>query len=269
MADSSAKTLNGRIIEAVSIDFWHTLADSTNFLERRVYRRDMLVEWLDSKGHTVTTEEVSGWMEELAAHWMETWQQKQHTLNAADAAEWLTKRAGMEPSKADLADLSERIDRSLLDVSPEPIPGALEAVQELSRFFKLSLICDTGFSGSSSVDALLERWGMLDYLPVRIYSDQLGVAKPNRAMFFAAAEGLEVPHHRMVHIGDLDATDVMGAKSIGMAALRFDGDKKLEECKHCSMADRVVTSWPEIVQLLLGNDASDALPGGVQLSASS
>jgi FMN phosphatase YigB (HAD superfamily) len=84
-------------------------------------------------------------------------------------------------------------------------------------------------------------------------------------MFFAAAEGLGVPHHRVVHVGDLEQTDIKGARSLGMAAIRFDGVRTPEDCKSCTMADAAVPSWPALADLLLTTGEEEALPGGVRL----
>jgi putative hydrolase of the HAD superfamily len=55
-----------------------------------------------------------------------------------------------------------------------------------------------------------------------IDSGVLGVSKPDRRIFERAANVVGVPLSSLVHVGDSEAADVVGAKDAGAWAIRFD-----------------------------------------------
>lgn len=241
---------HGRVIEALTVDFWNTIAHDTTFEERKELRRNRVYEWLTSHNVDISREAAFAMMDEYSKIWHETWRLKQRTLTAHEAAEWVLDKHPVT-DKGARESLAKVIDSVLLDVPPVPVEGVRDALKELAAEFPLALICDTGLSGGTSIDSLLEQWGLLVLFPVRIYSEDLGVSKPNSRMFLTAAEKLGIPYHRIVHIGDLDPTDIFGAKNLGMGAIRFDGATEEAACKPCSMADDILKSWTEITDLLL------------------
>ncbi len=101
------------------------------------------------------------------------------------------------------------------------------------------------------VDELLRRWNLFNHIDDRIYSLQVGVSKPNAVIFKAALNALgDIQPNRALHIGDLEETDVKGAKDSGMFAVRFDWKKCKEEHNKKSKADLVVESWEEFTSSL-------------------
>lgn len=54
-------------------------------------------------------------------------------------------------------------------------------------------------------------------------SGAVGVSKPDPAIFALAAEALGVPPAALVHVGDSESADVVGAHAAGAYAIRFDG----------------------------------------------
>jgi len=239
----------GRVIEAVSVDFWNTIAADTTYEQRRELRRNRVHDWLAGRGLAGSREETVAMMDAYSQHWHDTWKKEHRTLTAFDAADHILERCVLQDEGA-RDSLAQVIDSVLLDLPPEPVEGINKAIGWLATRFPLALISDTGLSGGESIDSLLAGWGLLEHFSARVYSEELGVSKPHSRMFLTAAERLNVPYHRMLHVGDLDATDIFGAKNLGMAAIRFDGAKLQADCKPCSMADLIVSRWGEVVESL-------------------
>ena len=67
-------------------------------------------------------------------------------------------------------------------------------------------------------------------------------------MYRHAADALNVHHTDLMHIGDLEPTDVRGALNVGASAALFGGDNKryVEQSK----ADYVFTSWTQFIEQL-------------------
>ena len=253
MAESDVR-FHGRIIEAVTVDFWATLAHDTTYMERRRVRKEGIARLFGEHGSSATFDQLAAAIDEFSTIWHDTWMKQHRTPTASEAADFLLERYPL-PDGAEVRDkLATIIDDSLLEAPPVPVAGALEGLRRLGEHFPLALVCDTGLSGARNINALIAQWGIDDLLKVRIYSEEVGVSKPHPKMFLSAIEGLGVPQQRVVHIGDLDPTDILGAKNLGMAAIRFDGAKEQAACKPCSMADEILTSWEEITTALLPKD---------------
>jgi FMN phosphatase YigB (HAD superfamily) len=88
---------------------------------------------------------------------------------------------------------------------------------------RTALICDTGFSPGRAVRQLLSRVGLLEYLEVQVFSEEVEAPKPDPRPFRAALDGLGVAAEGAVHVGDLRRSDIAGALAAGMRAVRFSG----------------------------------------------
>ncbi len=99
----------------------------------------------------------------------------------------------------------------------------MEAVRDTAARMPIAIISDAGISPGRSLRVLLGRAGILDCFTTTVFSDEVGVAKPQRPMFAAAAEGLGVGIDSLLHIGDLEPTDIDGAIAVGSQAGLFTG----------------------------------------------
>jgi putative hydrolase of the HAD superfamily len=130
-----------------------------------------------------------------------------------------------------------------------PLDGALETVDALARAgVPAALICDTGLSPGRVVREHLARLGLLDGLRAQLFSDEVGVPKPDERIFRAALDALGVDGPGACHVGDLLRTDVAGARKVGMRSVRlravYDDTANLPE------ADSVAASHAELRGLL-------------------
>jgi FMN phosphatase YigB (HAD superfamily) len=109
-------------------------------------------------------------------------------------------------------------------LSPVPLrPGALETLGALqaSGLRRIGLISNT-IQPARCLDASLERTGVLAFCHVRVYSSEVGVAKPHPAIFQEALDALDVPAGQAVHVGDRLLADVYGAQNAGMRAVQIE-----------------------------------------------
>jgi putative hydrolase of the HAD superfamily len=61
------------------------------------------------------------------------------------------------------------------------------------------------------------------YFVAIVDSGVVGIAKPDPAIFDVAARALDLPLSALVHVGDSESADVVGAHAAGAYAVRFDG----------------------------------------------
>ena len=90
--------------------------------------------------------------------------------------------------------------------------------------YKVGLICNTGTTPGKTIRVLLERFGMLEYFDVTIFSNELKIRKPDPRIFLHTLAQLKSQPQSSVHVGDLIDTDVWGAKNVGMVAVHFNPD---------------------------------------------
>ena len=106
---------------------------------------------------------------------------------------------------------TSKIDRGLL------FKGVMEFIDTLKKNnVKLGIISDF------PVDEKLMRLGLY-FEPWRaiINSEDIGALKPAREPFMKAAEVLGTEPHKILHIGDREKSDVMGAKRAGFISARM------------------------------------------------
>ncbi len=127
------------------------------------------------------------------------------------------------------------------------VPGAAAALEFLTLAgVRCALICDTGLTPGDVVRHHLERLGILEYLEVCIFSDEVGVPKPDPRVFRAALEPFGVQPADAVHGGAVRRTDVAGARGFGMARLRIRA--RNDDRSELPEADGVVDSHAELLQ---------------------
>jgi FMN phosphatase YigB (HAD superfamily) len=81
--------------------------------------------------------------------------------------------------------------------------------------YKLGLVSNTLFPGFA-IDDMLRFAGLLDWLPVRLYSSEVRYMKPHRWIFERALDELGVAGHEAIFVGDRMDNDVKGASRVGM-----------------------------------------------------
>jgi putative hydrolase of the HAD superfamily len=131
----------------------------------------------------------------------------------------------------------------------EALAGALDTLLALERLgVRRALVCDTGLTPGRVVRRHLERLGLLELLEVQIFSDEVGVPKPDPHAFHSALRPLGVAPGRALHVGDLLATDVAGARALGMRTVRIHA--RHDDASELPEADFVVGSHDELLQVL-------------------
>ena len=98
-------------------------------------------------------------------------------------------------------------------VQEPDLPQTLDALQALG--LRLGVISNTRWRRPWH-DRELAQHGLLSYFPVRIYSADLGIRKPDPDIFAAGLTALgELPAEEVLYVGDKLDTDVAGARQAG------------------------------------------------------
>lgn len=120
-----------------------------------------------------------------------------------------------KPGPFAAAELYHRFaDASAWVVYPDAVP-ALDALRALGLRLAVISNFDERLSG------ILEGLGLAPRVDAIVVSSELGVAKPNPAIFRHALGRLGVEARAAIHVGDHRLEDVEGAQGAGMAALHL------------------------------------------------
>ena len=152
----------------------------------------------------------------------EAWKQVE-TFGPGRMAAYCLEARGISDDES-IAELTKEFEEASLKAGVEAVEGAGETLGALrDAGIRLALVCDTGFTPGRVVRHLLDEAGMLPYLEVQCFSDEVGVPKPGNEIFAKALAEMGVRPREAIHVGDLRRTDIAGARDIGMHAARFRG----------------------------------------------
>jgi putative hydrolase of the HAD superfamily len=229
-------------VRAITFDYWRTLFKDAEGEERRKIRLDALIR-LTGVREDIADKAMRMTMREF----MRVHVEEQRTLKPQDAIPLLELILGRQLSPV-ADELIDVFGTSILQHSPVPIDGAFDAVRAAAERVPIGIISDTGISPGSSLETLLDRHGMRGSFRSFTFSDVVGVSKPQAAMYHHAANALNVPVTEILHIGDLEPTDVAGALNVGAHAALFAGDN--DRFLGATKAQHTFVSWREFVEQL-------------------
>jgi FMN phosphatase YigB (HAD superfamily) len=101
-------------------------------------------------------------------------------------------------------------------------PGVVDGVRLLAgRGLTLGVISNTGRTPGTMLRRLLARAGIAGCLQVLSFSDEVGVRKPDAAIFLRTLAAAGVSPGAALHVGDDGEADVGGARAVGMRAVHY------------------------------------------------
>jgi HAD superfamily hydrolase (TIGR01549 family) len=206
-------------------------------------------------GAEVPADEFARLYKASAAEADRWWRDEHRGYATADRIRWLLAQLAIErPEHCEHIALAvEEIDETLTLVPPPLLDGAADGIRALASRFTLGIISDTGFASGRAQDKLLAQDGLLQHFPATVYSVDVGHAKPRAEPFQRALELLDVNAGEAIHVGDIERTDVAGALSVGMRAVRLDQVR----AGGSSAAEYVATNYEDLVRYLLEPVTSD------------
>lgn len=123
----------------------------------------------------------------------------------------LLKKLGLKGSPAEMG----RWYLNQLATHPDIIPGALEAVRELSEVATLAIVSN----GVAKVqESRLAASGLEPYMDEVFISEKIGVEKPNRRFFEHVLKTLGIEQReKVLVVGDSLSADIKGGQNAGLA----------------------------------------------------
>jgi FMN hydrolase / 5-amino-6-(5-phospho-D-ribitylamino)uracil phosphatase len=234
------------VIEAVTFDFWNTIARVPAGAMTEARRR-AVAEACAGCDVEVEPRLLAAALEDVGQSWERSWGEGVH-LHPRDGAEMLAQALGVEDAAGQM------VVEAFLDagrqVQLEVAPAIGEALAGLGeRGVRVGIVCDVGFSGGELLRDLLAEEGLLTHFDGWSFSDETGHYKPAPQAFEAALSALGARPQEAMHVGDLRRTDVAGAAALGMRTARYRGmhDDRDESGVE---ADYVLDSHLELVEIV-------------------
>ncbi len=227
------------MIEAVTFDFWDTLAiDDSDEPKRKAIglpskaeaRAQLFADWITTHYPHISYEQALEAYHYANRNFKQTWHGEHRTPSIAsriyDAYDYL----GLRPPPGKFARLIREVNELIREiedmeirVQPDFAPGIHPVLEQLAQHYRLGIISDTIHTTGRGLRYLLQRQGLLRYFKYCVFSDEIGASKPDPAVFYQAAQGLNVPIDRLVHVGDRESNDVEGPLSVGAKAILYTG----------------------------------------------
>jgi putative hydrolase of the HAD superfamily len=114
-----------------------------------------------------------------------------------------------------------------LVLDPEPILSN-ELFEKLSKNYRLGLLSNTDPIHVAYIES---RYDFFSHFPARVYSCEIGAAKPNPLIYREALRACRVQAKEAVYVDDI-AAYVEAARRLGMAGIQFQSSEQLELAFH-------------------------------------
>lgn len=234
----------------VTIDFWNTMVVArTNGETRQEARLEQLRTAVAISSAATIPEEALLTAYRGANQRLDTLWQEEHITPSVDRAlHFVWEALDLTVPETVHQETVMAFEEGLLVGPPDLADGLPEALAALPEGVRLGIISDTRFSPGRVIRQYLDKKGIREHFAGFVFSDETGVAKPERAAFEAAARQLDTAPDTLVHIGDLRRTDVAGAKQAGGTAILYTG--VAEDTTEAPEPDHVLPHWKELPALL-------------------
>ena len=131
----------------------------------------------------------------------------------------IAKLAGLDEAKVPvLLDTAWPLHeaKNLWSLVPEGLGEALDAARALG--VKVAIISNS----EGMLDRLFEDLGILRHFDLVVDSGKVGVEKPDPRIFQIALERFGITAGHALHLGDMFATDILGARAAGLSSALID-----------------------------------------------
>ncbi|MDZ7363213.1 MAG: HAD family hydrolase [candidate division KSB1 bacterium] len=242
-----------REVRAISLDLWGTILDDKQAPSDTILysegRQNFLREELQRCGYAISPEQMRAAYKHAWQYFDDLWA-KQIAFGAAEGLREMLRYLHAELPTESFERVRQYFEEAYQD--PQPLDGALEAVQRLAANYPLALISDTAWTPGRVLRQIFARYEILGCFRALIFSGEVGKTKPHPQMFHLALAGLGVQPQACLHVGDLQHTDIAGAKAAGMRSAWLRRPVYAGNEQHNHGPTVVVKSVREVAEKLLG-----------------
>ena len=134
-----------------------------------------------------------------------------------------------------------------------------------SRGYKLGLVSNTCIPGFV-LDQHLDLHQLREFFPVRVYSSEFGVPKPNPTIFHEALNLMGVSASESIFVGDRVKTDIVGARGVGMRTVLRQIESRWEDADAADYVIRKISDLRHVLPRVSSAPEPVDLPGVDELA---
>ena len=248
--------MNNNGLKAITFDLWDTVfiddSDEPKRLERGlatkpITRRNLIEEFL-RQHKEISRDTIDTANDIMDAAFRHVWYEQNVTWTVNERLEILLKGLGLSLPLEGFDELVQQHEDMEVEISPDIAENIAGALSILSERYLLGVISDTIFTPGRGLRQMLEKYDLLKYFKVFIFSDEIGYAKPLPIVFEAAAKQFNVELCEIIHIGDREEKDINGPQAVGARAVLTTVIK--DRGSDRSKADAICTDYrmlPDII----------------------
>jgi len=231
----------------ISFDFWNTLYANGAEDQRHKLRTRYFHKILSAYG-MISEEVVQNAFESSTRMFIENWRNKHRTPTTGERIRYMSEEIGIKIDNDCIEKTAAYFGEIIDIIPPQKIPAIKATISQLATDYPLAIISDTGYISGQYIRTFLENEKMLSYFQSLFFSDEHDHCKPHASVFHMTCQNLNIDCTNLVHIGDLEHTDVRGIKDIGGISIKYIGSN--ETARPESQADYVIDNYDELLPLI-------------------
>lgn len=208
-------------LKAVAFDLYHTLInDSGVEIERERYVQESIYTLLEKNLYPVKHADVVAAYRGMKEA-MEESHRRQVSFGAFSQVKYLAEKLHVHDHVL-FHKMFDVYSMAVLHLSPRFMPHALDTLAMLKeRDIKIGLISNTGVTPGFAFRLWLEEKKIASCFHTMLFSDEVGVLKPNTLIFEIMAFRMGLPPEEILFIGDMPTVDYEGARAAHFQAYLF------------------------------------------------
>ena len=232
---------------AVTFDLWNTLLTSSPGAVE--IRSRFWSEVIDERGLEIDADLLHGTLSMLPDRFDEEWRAGRQYGPTEALADCFTA-FGDRLTSEDRDALAAAFEAASYELKVAPVADAGDVLSAVAATgVAVGIISDTALATGRHLRTYLDAYGILQHVTFAAFSDEVGVYKPDPAIFAAALDGLGIGDPATAaHVGDLKRTDVAGARAMGMSTVRFRG--VVDDPEDGAEADHVIDRLADLPRVL-------------------
>jgi HAD superfamily hydrolase (TIGR01549 family) len=231
----------------LSFDFWNTLYGNGDEPERHRLRVEyfhrIISNYIDVNNDTI--EKVFRASTEF---FIFEWQHNYRTPSAQERIQYMADLLSLTLRMEDIEKISRFFGEVIFDIPPQNNSENLTIIQQLADVYPMGIISDTGYISGKYIREFLKKEGIISCFQSLIFSDEREYGKPHISVFLQTCKNLNIPCSQLIHIGDLEQTDIQGAKNSGCIGIKYTGWNNNPTVN--SQADQIVDNYKDLAQTI-------------------
>jgi putative hydrolase of the HAD superfamily len=231
----------------ISFDFWNTLYGNGDEPGRYKKRVKYFYEVV-STYKKVDYSAIENAFHASTKFFIYEWQHNFRTPTAAERIRYMADIFSIRLSHSDIEKTADYFGQLIFSIPPEKNPKNLLIVKQLSERYPLGLISDTGYISGKFIRQFLIEQNIYTNFSSLIFSDEQTYCKPHTSVFRLTCKNLDISCSNLIHIGDLEKTDMKGAKDSGGIGIKYTAWNK--NSKEKSLANYLINDYQELFDIV-------------------